>query len=141
MRGIFYGNPIDVFLKDRAKLEFGTYFKDSHKSDVEKFKKIVAARNLIAHNNGRIDRKYQREADSSATLGRALVINREFLKDSIYILSLLAAESTRLVIENVYEGKPGGKLGKALLQFKKQLPLSSNATHNLAAKSLSKSAP
>jgi hypothetical protein len=119
VRGIFYGNPVDVFLKDKAKMEFGTYFKDSHKLQVDEFKKIVAARNLIAHNNGRIDRKYQREADPTATLGRILVIDRQFLKDSIYVLSLLAAQATRLVIENVYKGKPAGNLGKALLQFQK----------------------
>lgn len=119
VRGIFYGNPVDVFMKDRAKMEFGAYFKDTHKPDVEKFKKIVAARNLIAHNNGRVDRKYQREADPTATLGRTLVIDRKFLKDSIYVLSLLAAHATRLVIENIYKGKPAGNLGKALLQFNK----------------------
>lgn len=119
VRGIFYGNPVDVFMKDRAKMEFGTYFKDNHKPDVERFKRIVAARNLIAHNNGKIDRKYQREADPTATLGRVLVIDRQFLKDAIYVLSLLAAHSTRIVIENIYKGKPAGNLGKALLQFKK----------------------
>lgn len=119
VRGIFYGNPVDVFLKDKAKMEFGTYFKDTHKTQVDEFKKIVAARNLIAHNNGRIDRKYQREADPAATLGRTLVIDRQFLKDSIYVLSLLAAHATRLVIENIYKGRPAGNLGKALLQFQK----------------------
>lgn len=121
VRGIFYGNPVDVFLKDKAKMEFGTYFKDSYKVQVGEFKKIVAARNLIAHNNGCIDRKYQREADPTATLGKTLVINRQFLKDSVYVLSLLAAHATRLVIENVYKGTPGGNLGKALLQFQKHL--------------------
>lgn len=119
VRGIFYGNPVDVFLKDKAKMEFGSYFKDTHKAQVDAFKKIVAARNLIAHNNGRIDRKYQREADPAATLGRSLVIDRQFLKDSIYVLSLLAAHATRLVIENIYKGKPAGNLGKALLPFQK----------------------
>lgn len=120
VRGIFYGNPVDVFIKDRAKMEFGTYFKDHHDSDINKFKKIVATRNVIAHNNGRIDRKYLREADKTAALGQMLVIDRQFLKDAIYVLSLLAAHSTRLVIENIYKGKPAGNLGKALLQFKKQ---------------------
>lgn len=121
VRGIFYGNPVDVFLKDKAKMEFGSYFKDSQKDQVNRFKKIVAARNLIAHNNGRIDRKYQREADPTAVLGKTLIIDRTFLKDSIYVLSLLAAHATRLVIENVYKGSPGGNLGRALLQFQKHL--------------------
>jgi len=119
VRGIFYGNPVDVFLKDRARLEFGTFFKDHHKADLDMFKKVVAARNLIAHNNGRIDRKYIREADASATLGRAVVVNREFLKNALYVLSLLAAHATRLVVENIYKGKPAGSLGKALINFSK----------------------
>jgi hypothetical protein len=119
VRGIFYGNPVDVFLKDRAKMEFGNYFKDHHNVDVKNFKKIVAARNLVAHNNGIIDRKYLREADASATLGRTIVIDRQFLKDSLYVLSILAAQATRLVIENIYKHVPGGTLGRGLKQFAK----------------------
>lgn len=119
VRGIFYGNPVDVFMKDRAKLEFGSYFKDNHKFEIDKFKEVIAARNLIAHNNGKIDRKYQREVNSNAILGRVLVIDREFLKSAIYVLSILAVHSTRLVIEKIYKGNPGGKLERALSQFNK----------------------
>lgn len=119
VRGIFYGNPLDVFLKDKAKLEFGTYFKIHHKDDIDKLKKVIAVRNIIAHNNGKIDRKYIREADPQAQLGRVLKIDKDFIKDSVYVLSLLAAHATRLVIENIYKGKIGGNLKKAIDQFKK----------------------
>ncbi|CAG9238667.1 hypothetical protein BGLA2_860019 [Burkholderia gladioli] len=131
VRGIFYGNPVDVFLKDKAKMEFGTFFKDLYSSEVEIFKKIIAARNLIAHNNGRIDRKYQREADPAAVLGRVLVIDRDLLKNSIYILSLLAAHAIRLVIEKVYKEKPGGNLARALAQFDKHTNAKSSAAANV----------
>jgi hypothetical protein len=128
IRGIFYGNPIDVFLKDKAKMEFGTYFKDTHSSEINKFKKIVAIRNLIAHNNGRVDRKYVREADGKAVLGRMIEIDRQFLKDSIFVLSLLAAHATRLVVEKIYKEKPGGRLGSAIQQFAKYVPTGTEAT-------------
>lgn len=117
VRGIFYGNPIDVFMKDKARMGFDTYFKDTHQAEIGKYKIIVAARNLVAHNNGKIDRKFIREADSSAVQGKKFVITREFLKESTFILSLLAAHATRLVIENVYKGKPAGNLGSALAKF------------------------
>lgn len=80
IREIFYGNPVDVFLKDKAKLEFGSYFKDNHNAEIVKFKMIVAIRNLIAHNNGRVDRKFIREADSAVIICQIAKIDRQFLK-------------------------------------------------------------
>lgn len=120
IRGVFYGNPLDVFEKDKAKLEFGSFFKDNYSNELNEFRKIVAARNVVAHNNGKIDRKYQREVDSSAKLGKKIEIDREFIKNSIHVLSLLAAQSTRLIVENIYKETPKGNLGKAIEAFEKQ---------------------
>ena len=120
IRGIFYGNPLSVFEKDKAKLEFGTFFKEHHKCELNKFKTIVAMRNIVAHNNGKIDRKYIREADKNAQLGAMLSIKKGFLKEAVYVLSLLAAHSTRLVVENIYKEIPQGKLGQALNKFTKK---------------------
>ncbi|CAM4196082.1 hypothetical protein WDU86_00160 [Klebsiella pneumoniae] len=119
IRGIFYGNPLDVFEKDKAKLEFGTFFKDNYSSEINKFKEIIAARNVVAHNNGKIDRKYLREVNSTATLGEKIKIDREFIKNSVYILSLLAAQSARLVVERIYKEIPSGNLGRAIASFEK----------------------
>ncbi|WP_149982690.1 hypothetical protein [Pseudoalteromonas rhizosphaerae] len=119
IRSIFYGNPLDVFEKDKAKLEFGNYFKDNHANELKIYKKVVAMRNIVAHNNGRIDRKYIREADSDAELGRKVTIEREFLKEAIYVLSKFAAHATRLVVENVYKESISGKLGQAIKAFDK----------------------
>ncbi len=119
IRGLFYGNPLDVFEKDKAKLEFGSFFKDNYSSELDEFRKIVATRNIIAHNNGKIDRKYQREVDPTAQLGRKIQIDRDYIKRSIFILSLLAAQSTRLVVERIYKDTPEGKLGRAIEAFQK----------------------
>ncbi|MEZ9314194.1 hypothetical protein AB4188_01680 [Vibrio lentus] len=110
IRGVFYGNPALVFEKDKAKLEFGTYFKENCKDELKMFKSVVALRNIVAHNNGKVDRKYIREADRSATLGQTVKIERQFLKDAIYNLSLLSTYATSLVLENVYKTSVEGKL-------------------------------
>lgn len=82
-------------------------------------KKVVAMRNIVAHNNGRIDRKYIREADAGADLGKKIIIEKDFLKKAIYVLSKLAAHATRLVVENVYKENIGGNLGQAIKAFNK----------------------
>lgn len=117
IRSIFYGNPLDIFEKDKVKLEFGTYFKDKHKKELTDFKSIIAIRNLLIHNNGIVDRKYIKESDKNTKLGTKVIIDKKFLKNSIYTLSLLAAHSTRIVIENVYNQKPQGNLAKAISTF------------------------
>jgi hypothetical protein len=119
IRSIFYGNPLDVFEKDKARLEFGTYFKDNHSDELKIYRKVIAMRNVIAHNNGRIDRKYIREVDSDAELGKKVEIDREFLKEAIYTLSIFGAHATRLVVENVYKETISGKLSQAIKAFNK----------------------
>ncbi len=119
IRGIFYGNPLDVFEKDKAKLEFGTFFKENYSNELNEFRKIVAVRNVVAHNNGKIDRKFQREVNYSVKLGQKINIDRDFIKNAIYVLSLLAAQSTRLVVERIYKETPKGQLGKAIKAFEK----------------------
>lgn len=119
IRGVFYGNPLDVFEKDKAKLEFGSFFKDNCTAELNKLKKIIAARNIIAHNNGKIDRKYLRETDASANLGSIIKLDREFIKDSLHILYLFATQSAKLVVENIYSGTPNGVLGRALNSLNK----------------------
>ncbi|GAA5648580.1 hypothetical protein [Vibrio proteolyticus] len=120
IRGIFYGNPLDVFESDKAKLELGDYFKSNHQDEMKIIKKAIAIRNIVAHNNGKIDRKYIREADKNASLGTKVVIEREFLKDVVYALSLVAAHTARLVVEKIYKETPSGKLGQAIKAFNRK---------------------
>lgn len=118
IRSIFYGNPLDIFEKDKAHLGLGSYFKDNHSNDLKTYRKIIAIRNIIAHNNGKVDSKYIREVDSTVALGRKVVIDREFLKETIYLLSMLATQLTRLVIENIYKENAKGKLAQPAIPYR-----------------------
>ncbi len=39
VRSILYGNPLDIFEKDKAKLGFGTFFKDLYQDKLIQFEK------------------------------------------------------------------------------------------------------
>lgn len=58
VRSIFYGNPIDLFAKDKANIGFGGYFRENQTLLLDAFQEIAARRNIIMHNEGRVDRKY-----------------------------------------------------------------------------------
>lgn len=113
IRSIFYGNPLDVFEKDKANLGLGTYFKDNHSQELKTYRKIIAVRNIIAHNNGKIDRKFIKEVDLNLELGKKFIIDREFLKEAISTLLLFATQTTRLVVENIYNESINGRLARA----------------------------
>lgn len=113
IRSIFYGNPLDIFEKDKAKLNLGSYFKDNHSEELKTYRKVVAVRNIIAHNNGKIDRKFIREVDSNLELGKKFIIDRDFLREAISTLLMLATQTTRLVIEKMYNTNINGRLARA----------------------------
>ncbi len=62
VRGIFYGRPSNYF--NNEKLEFGNYFSDNFKKELEIYEEITARRNIVVHNDGRVDRKYGSSAES-----------------------------------------------------------------------------
>ena len=120
VRGLFYGNPVDFFKKDRAKLEFGTYFKDSCTGELAQFAELVARRNIIVHNGGRIDRKYLREvAISPFALDQVAPLPPEYLQSSLALVEGLAAAAATKVLENVYKTSPQGKVQTAFLAFER----------------------
>lgn len=100
LRGIFYGNPIDFFEKDKAKLGFGSTFKDKYPKALIQYAEIVNRRNINIHNEGRVDRKYIRETSSTLRLGSKPEIDKVYLKTSIMLLLGLASTATKLVLEN-----------------------------------------
>lgn len=110
VRGLFYGAPSDFFLKDKAKLEFGDYFRVHCPQAIESYTEITARRNLLMHNDGRIDRKYLREIPSSTfVLGQKVTIDETYLKKSLFILRGLCAIAGVLVCERIYNNKvPSG---------------------------------
>lgn len=111
IRGIFYGNPVDLFKKDRAKIGFGDYFETNCADQLEIFAEITARRNVIVHSEGRIDRKYASEVNGGPfELGKKLSVDTEYLKNSIYVFKQLAAAAADQVATNMY-GQP--LIGKA----------------------------
>jgi hypothetical protein len=127
IRGIFYGNPIDFFMKDKGRLQFGSYFKDNCSKSLDEYREILARRNILIHNNGRIDRKYLREIKGSLfMLNQSVPIPMDYLRSSISLMEGLAAISSSLVIKNIYKQDPKGILGRSYHYFTKEYPVLQN---------------
>jgi hypothetical protein len=123
VRGIFYGNPVDFFLKDKKlKLKFGTLFKDNHSKNIEIYSEIVARRNIYAHNGGRVDRKYAKESGASnVKLGNKIKIIDDYLKESIQILRGLSSVAAFTVCKRIFSSPPpGGRLFHVYRDFDKR---------------------
>lgn len=104
IRGIFYGNMSDLFVKDRAKLELKDTFKGDNAILIEKLKEINARRNIYVHNGGKIDRKYVRETKKTdVKLNSVLKIDSEYLKEAINIMAQIAKLTTVAIITNIYK--------------------------------------
>jgi hypothetical protein len=103
VRSLFYGQPTDFFLKDKAKLGFSDYFKKNYATTVEDYAEIVARRNLLIHNDGRVDRKYLREVPgTSLRLGQKIIVDQEYLRRALFTLHGLSATAGVFISENVY---------------------------------------
>jgi len=106
IRGIFYGNPVDFFLKDKAKVGFGDYFKNMHQNSLKKYAEIIARRNIFAHNQGKVDRKYRREVpDTALKLGQIASMDKAYICETISVLRGLSVSVTKLVIEQTYKAQ------------------------------------
>lgn len=99
VRGIFYGNPIDFFEKDKAKFGFGNTFKDKYPSALIQYAEIINRRNINVHNEGKVDRKYIRETGSMLKLGSKPKIDKTYLKSSVILLLDISSISTKFVLE------------------------------------------
>lgn len=119
IRGIFYGNPVDFFIKPKTKLRFQKYFETKCQAQLAQYAEITARRNVVAHNSGRIDRKYLREVTASTfKLNQVVTLPPAYLQDSIVLLLCLAARATELVLIGHYNATPKGKLGERLSNCK-----------------------
>ncbi len=118
LRSIFYGNPLELFEKDKMKLSFGKEFINNHPHILEEYKEITARRNVIVHNNGRVDRKYIREIKNTQfKLGNKIQLDKKYLKRTLSILDGLAAISSKLVVRNIYGGQAQSKLLSSVNSF------------------------
>ncbi len=106
VRSLFYGAPTDFFLKDKAKLGFGDHFATSCQMSVDRFAEVTARRNLLIHNDGRVDRKYLREVPgTNLTLGQKVIVDEAYLQKACLDLRGLCATAGMLVCERVYKNK------------------------------------
>ncbi len=122
IRGIFYGKPTDFFLKDKAKLEFASYFKDNYAAQLAAYSELTARRNLLAHNGGKVDRKYLREVKGSPfKVGQQIPLSTEYIRTSIALLEGLSAAAASLVLQNIYKQAPRGHLTRSLNSFVRTL--------------------
>ena len=119
IRGIFYGNPADFFLKDKAKIGLGDCFKTNFVKAIKEYKEVIARRNAVMHNEGRVDRKYLREVENPVfTLDQKVEINKEYITNSIFLLYGLASVVVKQVIVNNYNPSyVNKKLDKFVVSF------------------------
>ena len=112
VRALFYGAPAEFLLKDKARLGFSDYFISNLPKAVEAFVECTARRNLLIHNDGRVDRKYLREVPGSAmTLGQKVTVDEAYLKTTLLTLRGLCAHAGVLVCERVYKNTvPSGRM-------------------------------
>jgi hypothetical protein len=103
IRGIFYGNPIDFFSKDKAKIGLGTVFKEHYGAALTQYTEIIARRNILTHNGGCVDRKYIREVQGTTLrLGQKVGVSKSYLKSSIRLLHGLSVVVLDQVVKNIY---------------------------------------
>ena len=113
IRGLFYGNPSDLFERDKANIGFNKHFREKQASLVSAFQEITARRNIIMHNDGRVDRKYLSEVPGSVLkLGDSVYIDDAYLREALLVIKELAASSAQLVTTNVYKRSVRGKIRK-----------------------------
>jgi hypothetical protein len=106
VRSLFYGSPGDFFLKDKGKLGFGDYFAAHYREAVDRYTEITARRNLLIHNDARVDRKYLREVPTSPLkLGQKAKVDEAYLRGALLTLRGLCARAGTLVCEGIYSDK------------------------------------
>jgi hypothetical protein len=106
IRGVFYGNPLDFYSKDKANIGIGDYFKANHLSAQAMLSELIARRNIFVHNEGRVDSKYLREvAAPTFKLSEKPKVTEMYIRDSILVLRGFAGTVTKIVIEHVYKKK------------------------------------
>lgn len=121
VRGIFYGKPSDIFLKDKCNLGINNLFRDTYKKEIELYEEIIGRRNIIIHNLGRVDQKYIRENPTtySKDKGTKIIISEPYLRGTIALLEGIAAITTECVEVNIYGEEAKGTLKKAINTFKR----------------------
>jgi hypothetical protein len=121
VRGIFYGNPTELFTKDKVAIGFGNHFEANRRPQLEVFREMTARRNVIVHNKGRIDRKYLSEVGAGPlNYGQKVSIDEQYLKRAILIMKDLAADAAQLTATHVYREPLFGRAKKVQIAARKR---------------------
>jgi len=97
IRGIFYGNPMDFYEKDKANIGIGDYFKSNHRAAQQLLAEIIARRNIYIHNEGRVDSKYLREVKKPLfDFDKKALLDENYIREAIIILRGFAVTVTNL---------------------------------------------
>jgi hypothetical protein len=102
----------------KAAVGFGPHFKDKQGPLLEALREITARRNVIIHNEGRIDRKYVFEVSTTLRLGQKVDIDETYLRRSLLVMKDLAADAAQLVAKNIYKKPLYGRVKKIQLAAK-----------------------
>jgi hypothetical protein len=109
IRGIFYGNPVDFFTKDKAQIGINDFIKNNCVKGIAEYSEIIARRNIIIHNDNKVDSKYIKEVVGTAfTVGQKPTTDKPYLRKSIITLRGASALATKLCLENIYNQPMNG---------------------------------
>lgn len=122
IRGIFYGNPIDFFTKDKAQIGLNDYIKNNCVKGTKEYAEIIARRNIIIHNDNKVDSKYIKEVvGTTLTAGQKPLTDKAYLRKSIITMRGAAALVTKLCLKNIYNQQMNGnkidKMSNTVMQF------------------------
>lgn len=118
VRGIFYGNPSDFFEKDKTKIGFNDYFKDNYKRAIAEYKEVIARRNILIHNDGRVDSKYLREITSSHyKINEIPMTDEAYIEKAIFLLHGLCTIVVQQTLKEVYQMNSLSKKYSKLVSF------------------------
>lgn len=91
LRGLFYDNPIEILSKNRLRFGFNNKITDKCKNELKIFTEVVARRNIIIHNLGKVDQKYLREVkDSTFNYGESVGIDQNYLFEALKSMNTIA---------------------------------------------------
>lgn len=91
LRGIFYGDPVDVFRVDKLRLDPTLAILANCEGEIASYQELVGRRNVLIHNLGKIDHKYLRENPTTPfALDDRVFVDRAYLKTAFHCMNVLA---------------------------------------------------
>jgi len=138
VRSIFYGNPMDVFLKDKCRMSLGSWFTDNCSDEMTVLREIIARRNVVVHNDGRVDRKYLRETKASTAIETKLDVDFDYMRTVFQIVIQVAGCFSALVLRNLFKQKLKGFLRETLTRYEGQQPPNIPAPREIMRRGVSK---